>query len=62
MCVQAQMHSDTSFWQVVLVMQTALSLIDWISDTRSQAYTALQSLVKCLEHSNSVSDACKQRF
>ena len=25
-------------------------LIDWISDTRSQGYTDLQSLVKCLDH------------
>ena len=28
----------------------AFSLIDWISDTRSQGYTDLQSLVKCLDH------------
>ena len=27
-----------------------LSLIDWISDTRSQGYINLQSLVKCLDH------------
>ncbi len=26
------------------------SLIDWISDTRSQGYTDLQSSVKCLDH------------
>ncbi len=26
------------------------SLIDWISDTRSQRCTDLQSLVKCLDH------------
>jgi hypothetical protein len=26
------------------------SLIDWISDTRSQGYANLQSLVKCLDH------------
>ena len=26
------------------------SLIDWISDTRSQGCTDLQSLVKCLDH------------
>ena len=25
-------------------------LIDWISDTRSQGCTDLQSLVKCLDH------------
>ncbi len=27
-----------------------VSLIDWISDTRSQGCTDLQSLVKCLDH------------
>ncbi len=27
-----------------------LSLVDWISDTLSQGYTNLQSLVKCLDH------------
>ncbi len=27
-----------------------VSLIDWISDTRSQECTDLQSLVKCLDH------------
>ena len=37
------------------------SLIDWISDTRSQGYTDLQSLVKCLDHRDFVSDtACSQ--
>ena len=36
-------------------------LLDWISDTRSQGYTDLQSLVKCLDHRNIVSDtACSQ--
>ena len=30
-------------WQLV-------PLIDWISDTRSQEYISLQSLVKCLDH------------
>ena len=29
---------------------SASSLIDWISDTLSQGYTVLQSLVKCLDH------------
>ena len=28
-----------------------IPLVDWISDTRSQGYTGLQSLVKCLDHS-----------
>ena len=32
------------------------SLIDWISDTRSQGCTYLQSLVKCLDHRDIVSD------
>ena len=30
--------------------EVTTSLIDWISDTRSQGYTDLQSLVKCLDH------------
>ncbi len=35
--------------------------LDRISDTRSQGYTSLQSLVKCLDHRNIVSDtACSQ--
>ena len=25
-------------------------MVDWISDTRSQGHTNLQSLVKCLDH------------
>jgi len=29
---------------------TAVPLVDWISDTRSQGCTDLQSLVKCLDH------------
>ncbi len=38
-----------------------LSLIDWISDTLSQGYTDLQSLVKCLDHRDIVSDTgCSQ--
>ena len=38
-----------------------LSLTGWISDTLSQGYTDLQSLVKCLDHRNSVSDTgCSQ--
>ena len=37
------------------------SLIDWISDTLSQEYTNLQSLLKCLDHTNIVSDTvCSQ--
>ena len=36
-------------------------LIDWISDTLSQEYTNLQSLLKCLDHTNIVSDTvCSQ--
>jgi hypothetical protein len=38
-----------------------VSLIDWISDTRSQGCTNLQSLVKCLDHRDIVSDTvCSQ--
>jgi hypothetical protein len=37
------------------------SLIDWISDTRSQGYTNLQSLVRCLDHRDIASDTvCSQ--
>ena len=32
------------------VSKCRVSLIDWISDTRPQGYTDLQSLVKCLDH------------
>ncbi len=36
-------------------------LVDWISDTLSQGYTGLQSLVKCLDHRDIMSDtACSQ--
>jgi hypothetical protein len=38
MCVRHRMHSSK------------VPLIDWISDTLSQGYTNLQSLVKCLDH------------
>jgi len=39
----------------------SVPLIDWISDTLSQGYTNLQSLVKCLDHRNIVSDTvCSQ--
>ena len=31
-------------------MCTYFPWVDWISDTRSQGYTDLQSLVKCLDH------------
>jgi hypothetical protein len=31
-------------------MPLAVPLIDWISDTRSQGCSDLQSLVKCLDH------------
>ena len=34
----------------------AISLIDWISDTLSQGYTNLQSLVECLDHRGIASD------
>ena len=32
------------------VLKMCVPLIDWISDTLSQGYTNLQSLVKCLDH------------
>ena len=36
-------------------------LIEWISDTLSQGYTNLQSLVKCLDHRVIASDTvCSQ--
>ena len=39
----------------------SFALIDWISDALSQGYTNLQSLVKCLDHKNIVSDTvCSQ--
>ena len=45
-------------WHASLVW---VPLIDWISDTLSQEYTNLQSLLKCLDHTNIVSDtACSQ--
>ena len=38
-----------------------VSFIGWISNTLSQGYTYLQSLVKCLDHKNIVSDTvCNQ--
>jgi len=42
-------------------LHVTISLIDWISDILSQGYTNLQSLVKCLDHRNIVSDTvCSQ--
>ncbi len=49
--------------QVLMVDTNCVSLIDWISDTRSQGCTDLQSLVKCLDHRGIVLDtvyACNQ--
>ena len=40
----------------MLELEANVSLIDWISDALSQGYTNLQSLVKCLDHRNIVSD------
>ena len=38
-----------------------IQLVDRISDTRSQGYTNLQSLAKCLDHTDIVSDiVCSQ--
>ena len=54
------MHSSSMPWLYSLVcVQLSFhehvegesdSLIHWISDTHSQGYTDLQSLVKCLDH------------
>ena len=43
---------------VFLVLLHQVSLVGWISDTRSQKYTGLQSLVKCLDHRGFISDTC----
>ncbi len=41
--------------------QNAASWLDWISDTLSQEYIKLQSLVKSVDHRNTVSDTvCSQ--
>ena len=40
----------------VPLLPSLFPLIDWISDTLSQGHTHLQSLVKCLDHRNVVSD------
>ena len=40
----SSLHHGTSTAAVVV------PLTDWISDTRSQGYTDLQSLAKCLDH------------
>ncbi len=46
---------------VMPVLAICVSLIDWISDTLSQGYTNLQSLVKCLDHRGIASDTvCSQ--
>ncbi len=42
-------------------MKLHASLIDWISDTRSQGYTDLQSLLKCLDH-REVAYLARQKF
>jgi len=43
-----------------VVATTKIPLIDWTSDTRSQGYTNLQSLVKRLDHRDIASDtACR---
>ncbi len=57
----AQKHSDTRF-NLAGHISHANSAFPWISDTRSQGYTGLQSLVKCLDRRDNVSETCKQRF
>ncbi len=46
---------------LALRLQMTVRLVDWIPHTRSQKYTGLQSLVKCLHHREIVSDTvCSQ--
>ena len=63
-CVTSTIIGATSTKQLkvtVAASQLSDSLTDWMSDTRSQGYTDLQSLVKCLDHRFIVSDtACSQ--
>jgi len=63
-CVTSTIIGATSAEQLkvtVAASQLSDSLTDWMSDTRSQGYTDLQSLVKCLDHRVIVSDtACSQ--
>ena len=47
--------------QIMFNCHSPVFLIDWISDTRSQGYTDLQCLVKCLDHRGIVLDTvCSQ--
>ena len=63
-CVTSTIIGATSTKQLkvtVAASQLSDSLTDWMSDTRSQGYTDLQSRVKCLDHRVIVSDtACSQ--
>ena len=46
---------------LALRLQMTVPLIDWIPHTRSQKYTGLQSLTKCMHHREVVSDTvCSQ--
>ena len=63
MCKVLCQHKQCVTWRHVLQvacnhtaakMQQLFSLIGWISDTCSQGYTDLQSLVKCLDHRGAV--------
>ena len=48
---QTHLHnSSRSYKTITVATDVYASLIDWISDTLSQGYTHLQSLVKCLDH------------
>jgi len=47
----------SSLYIALVQAQTCIVfLMDWVSDTRSQGYTDLQSLIECLGHSGTVSD------
>ncbi len=59
------LNGDTQLQQLrrhqVKVRCKHFSLTDWISDTLSQGYANLQSLVKCLGHRDIASDTvCSQ--
>ncbi len=51
MCLQCMIASFVAIrWHCCVSVMSPVSLIDWISDTRPQGCTDLQSLVKCLDH------------
>ena len=52
----ANRHYPDTCHQLRLWLNACVPFIDWISDTLSQGYTTLQSLVKCLDHRGIVSN------